>query len=54
MAAMFGFIQNRNGTVAIANRIFEMRLYNYYLSQDEIQEIDYGGDSLSCHCDPVC
>lgn len=54
MAAMFGFIQNRNGTVAIANRIFEMRLYNYYLSQDEIQESDYGGDSLSCHCDPVC
>lgn len=31
MAAMFGFISNQNGAVAIANRIFEMRLYNYYL-----------------------
>ena len=46
MAAMFGFIQNRNGTVAIANRIFEMRLYNYYLSQDEIQESDIVKASL--------
>ena len=31
-ATMFGFIKNQHGTVAIANRIFEMRLYNYYLS----------------------
>lgn len=46
MAAMFGFIQNRNGTVAIANRIFEMRLYNYYLSEDEIQGSDIVKASL--------
>lgn len=38
MAAMFGFIKNLNGTVAIANRIFETRLYNYYLSKDELQQ----------------
>ena len=38
MAAMFGFIKNMNGTVAIANRIFETRLYNYYLSKDEWQQ----------------
>ena len=31
-ATMFGFIKNQHGTVAVANRIFEMRLYNYYLS----------------------
>lgn len=46
MAAMFGFIRNLNGTVAIANRIFEMRLYNYYLSEDEIQGTDIGKASL--------
>lgn len=36
-ATMFGFIKNQNGTVAIANRIFEMRLYNLYLSDSEMQ-----------------
>lgn len=46
MATMFGFIKNLNGAVAIANRIFEMRLYNYYLSEDEIQGTDIGKASL--------
>lgn len=36
-ATMFGFIVNNHGTVAIANRIFEMRLYNFYLSDSEMQ-----------------
>ena len=34
-ATMFGFVKNRQGNVAIANRIFEARLYNYYLSTAE-------------------
>lgn len=34
-ARMFGFIQNEGSRVAIANRIFEMRLYNYFLFNDE-------------------
>ena len=37
-ATMFGFIKNDRGTVAIANRIFEMRLYNLYLSGTKMQE----------------
>lgn len=37
-ATMFGFIKNEHGTVAIANRIFEMRLYNLYLSSSKLQE----------------
>lgn len=37
-ATMFGFIKNDHGTVAIANRIFEMRLYNLYLSSSKMQE----------------
>ncbi len=46
VAAMFGFIKNRNGAVAIGNRIFEMRLYNYYLSEDEIQGSEMARASL--------
>lgn len=36
-ATMFGFIKNQHGSVSIANRIFEMRLYNFYLSSSEMQ-----------------
>lgn len=45
-AAMFGFIRNRNGNIAIANRIFEMRLYNRYLSTAEIQRKELYKESL--------
>lgn len=38
MGAMFGFIHNRDGNVAIANRIFETVLYNLFLSEEEIQK----------------
>ncbi len=37
-ASMFGFIKNEHGTVTIANRIFEMRLYNFYLSSTNMQK----------------
>ena len=40
MATMFGFIKNQNGTVQIANRIFEMRLYNFYLSSSDMQNLE--------------
>lgn len=40
LANMFGFIKNKDGNVVIANRIFEIRLYNYYLSSVEMQESD--------------
>lgn len=46
VAAMFGFIQNQRGNVAIANRIFETRLYNFYLSEDEMQKTDIYKASL--------
>ncbi len=45
-AMMFGFIKNQNGTVAIANRIFEMRLYNRYLAESEMQRLDIYKASL--------
>lgn len=36
IALMFGFIKVRDGIIIIANRIFEMRLYNYFLTTDEV------------------
>ena len=46
MATMFGFIKNQNGNVAVANRIFETRLYNYYLAENEMQGTDIYKASL--------
>lgn len=37
MAEMFGFIRNQQGVIAVANRIFETRLYNLYLSTTKMQ-----------------
>lgn len=35
VAAMFGFVKNDQGVMAVANRIFETRLYNLFLSEAE-------------------
>lgn len=36
IATMFGFIKNRGGVITISNRIFELVLYNYFLSNQEL------------------
>ena len=36
LACMFGYAVDKKGKVQIANRIFEMRLYNYFLSEKEL------------------
>lgn len=36
LACMFGYAVNSEGKVRIANRIFETRLYNYFLSEEEL------------------
>ncbi len=36
IAAMFGFVKNDQGVLAVDNRIFEMRLYNLFLSEEEV------------------
>ncbi len=46
VAAMFGFVKDEKGSVAIANRIFETRLYNRYLSSEELQANDIYQSSL--------
>ena len=35
-ASMLGFVKNVDGAMVIANRIFETRLYNLFLSEEEI------------------
>ena len=36
LACMFGYVVHRNGDVQVANRIFETRLYNFFLSEEEL------------------
>ncbi len=38
LGLMFGYIKNMNGTAAIANRIFEMHLYQYFLTEKLIKD----------------
>ena len=40
-AEMYGLVRNDHGTVKIANRIFETRLYNFFLSQSELDSPSY-------------
>ncbi|MCD7833699.1 MAG: ATP-binding protein [Lachnospiraceae bacterium] len=35
---MFGFLKEEDGAVVVANRIFEMKLYNLFLSEEETEE----------------
>lgn len=39
IAIMFGFVQKQNGHIAVANRIFEMLLYNYFLISADAQNL---------------
>lgn len=37
LARMFGYVVNDHGIVRVANRIFETRLYNLFLSEEELE-----------------
>ena len=37
-AELYGFVRRENGALVIANRIFETRLYNFYLSEEEMKQ----------------
>ena len=37
LARMFGYVVNDHGFVRVANRIFETRLYNFFLSEEELE-----------------
>lgn len=38
LGIMFGFLKEKNNTVIVANRIFETKLYNFFLSEEESNE----------------
>lgn len=46
IAAMFGFVKNKNGMLVVANRIFETWLYNFYLSAADMQKKEIYAASL--------
>ena len=53
IALMFGFVKVDKGTVIIANRIFETRLYNLFLTTSEVQNSDIPFEpSISFICNP--
>lgn len=41
LGSMFGYMKNCNGSVIVSNRIFEMWLYNRFLSEDELKDVTY-------------
>ncbi len=42
IGVMFGFVAERDNAVAVANRIFEMKLYNLFLSEEEMEKRPFG------------
>ncbi|MDO5422660.1 MAG: AAA-like domain-containing protein [Eubacteriales bacterium] len=46
IAGMFGFVRNERGSVVIANRIFETRLYNLFLSEEELESMTFKAASI--------
>ena len=38
IAQMFNFVKNDGGKLAMSNRIFEMRLYNFFVFEDSLNE----------------
>ena len=43
VAAMYGFVTNRNGQLAVFNRIFETRIYEWFLSVELTSGNDFSG-----------
>lgn len=41
LGIMFGFLKNHDNIVVVANRIFETKLYNLFLSEGEIEDLKY-------------
>lgn len=45
-AMMYGFIKNRSGKLTIANRIFETRLYNWFISLEQTENAIFNAGAL--------
>ena len=40
-AYMYGFVKNENGMIAVANRVFEVRIYNWFISLETTESLMY-------------
>ena len=47
-AEIYGFIRNDHVNIAITNKIFETRLYNYFLSTNDMQESSLFKNGSNC------
>ena len=46
IAKMFNYIQNNNGRIKVSNRIIETRLYNYFMTEEQMESAFYNrGDT---------
>ena len=41
LGVMFGYLKEKDGSVVVSNRIFEMWIYNLFLSEDELKNVTY-------------
>lgn len=41
LGKMFGFLKEKDGFICISNRIFEMKLYNLFLSEEKMNSEIY-------------
>ncbi len=41
IAKLFGYIKDDDGKIMVANRIFETRLYNLFISEERMQSVIY-------------
>lgn len=46
LGKMFGFLKEKDGFICISNRIFEMKLYNLFLSEEEMNSEIYRAASM--------
>ncbi|MBQ7563303.1 MAG: ATP-binding protein [Lachnospiraceae bacterium] len=44
---MYGFIRSQNGKAVIVNRVFETRLYNLFLSDEELQNSEFANEGAA-------
>lgn len=46
LGQMFGFLKEEEGVVTVSNRIFEMKLYNWFISEEETNSEMYKAGSM--------
>ena len=53
IGVMFGFVAERDNAVVVANRLFEMKLYNLFLSEEEMEKRPFSAEASQFEKDMV-